>query len=376
MSAPPGTRPLSELDDVDWSSYRHAYGPADDVPRMIRTLAATVDAEAGLEAEHELWCAVLHQGQVGPVAVEALPFVLGILAGCSAPGQVLLANWLTDLSRVFDRDDDVDQQCRMAVEKAIDAVLDLLASAEPSVRSTAAGVLGSLPRTAPASWPRIRQRLMIEDESNVRSDLLVSLARLATFSRRLTDTTAVLAQAAQPPDPLEQCAAATGAFLLDPRNYVAKSYLGSLLPTGLRNDSWWGVGTPTVIVEQLTANKSWINDPDLFESVRSTTLVLRGFAFESVLSVLMDGLFPGGATDAPQFAADQDQRSRETFEMLQSVPALFRRYPVVEPTQMVMHRLLLPSDADRIRRWLDGADRRNCVAPGVVERFAEIFGRE
>lgn len=374
MSGPRGTRPLAELDDVDWSQYRHAYGPADDVPQMIRALAATIDDEGGVGAEHELWSAVLHQGQVEPVTVEALPFVLGILSTCSTPGQVLLADWLTDLSQIFGRDEDTYLRCTMTIEAAVETVLDLLTSSEPSVRSAAAGVVGSLPRVAVRSWPALRERLGGEDQASVRSDVLVSLGRLASAADRTAETVELLGQAKRAPSSFERCAAFTGQLLIDPHDEEAQAYLLSLLPAGMQSGTWWGVGNPTVIIDQLTANPGWIDDVRLFEEVRSTALALRGFAAESVLRVLMDGLFPGGATDVPRFAADLDPRARETFELLESVPALFRRDPVVEPTQSVMHHLVLPSDSERIRRWLDGADRRDCVAPGVVRRFDEIFG--
>lgn len=51
------------LDDVDWASMQHAYGPAIDVPEMLRGLVSQ-DDHLRREAEDGLWGAVHHQGDV------------------------------------------------------------------------------------------------------------------------------------------------------------------------------------------------------------------------------------------------------------------------------------------------------------------------
>ena len=50
---------LDGLDDIDWEALTHAYGPAADVPGLLRDLTVPARFEAALEALHGN---VLHQG--------------------------------------------------------------------------------------------------------------------------------------------------------------------------------------------------------------------------------------------------------------------------------------------------------------------------
>ena len=55
-----GPSALAGLDDVAWDSFEHAYGPAGDVPELLRALAG--DDEAAAEAMYELYGTIGHQG--------------------------------------------------------------------------------------------------------------------------------------------------------------------------------------------------------------------------------------------------------------------------------------------------------------------------
>lgn len=68
------TRPLSELDQVDWASLNHAYGSAEDVPDQLRAIAKG-DEEAFSDAFGNLW----HQGTVYSATAAAVPFLIGLL---------------------------------------------------------------------------------------------------------------------------------------------------------------------------------------------------------------------------------------------------------------------------------------------------------
>ncbi|MFI7874443.1 hypothetical protein [Streptomyces salinarius] len=57
----------AELDAVPWQSLRHAYGPAEDVPELIRALYQD-DETAAAEAMHELYGNIHHQGTVYPAS--------------------------------------------------------------------------------------------------------------------------------------------------------------------------------------------------------------------------------------------------------------------------------------------------------------------
>jgi hypothetical protein len=66
------------LDDIDWASLSHAYGPADDVPGLLRLLASP-DAEERSTADWELNGSIVHQGTLYEATAPACGF-LGRLA--------------------------------------------------------------------------------------------------------------------------------------------------------------------------------------------------------------------------------------------------------------------------------------------------------
>jgi len=69
---------LEGLDDINWSLLRHAYGPAIDVPDLLRK-RASADPEIASGAEFELFGNILHQGTVYPATSHAVPFIVELL---------------------------------------------------------------------------------------------------------------------------------------------------------------------------------------------------------------------------------------------------------------------------------------------------------
>lgn len=67
------------IDEVDWTSLRHAHGDAGDVPGWLRALASEErgEREAALDA---LYGAVLHEGGVYDATLAAVPFLLAVAA--------------------------------------------------------------------------------------------------------------------------------------------------------------------------------------------------------------------------------------------------------------------------------------------------------
>ncbi|MFH8395340.1 hypothetical protein [Streptomyces sp. NPDC018036] len=77
-------RSPAELDDVRWSELTHAYGPADDVPELIRALYGD-DEEAASEAVHEFHGNIYHQRTIYEASAPAVPFLAH--AALHAPGN-------------------------------------------------------------------------------------------------------------------------------------------------------------------------------------------------------------------------------------------------------------------------------------------------
>ncbi|HTJ67610.1 MAG TPA: hypothetical protein VL551_08795 [Actinospica sp.] len=127
---------LSGLDAVDWSSLEHAYGPATDVPEVLRTLVGD-DGEQAEDALYELYSNVWHQGSVYPATVEAVPFLVEIAAARAAGPRTadvlrLLGSMAesTDPRGIEDRD-----AVRAAVAAGTDALVPLLDDPEEKTRA-------------------------------------------------------------------------------------------------------------------------------------------------------------------------------------------------------------------------------------------------
>ncbi|EMF56444.1 MULTISPECIES: hypothetical protein [Streptomyces] len=66
-------------DEVSWQRFRHFYGPGEEIPGLLATLASA-DAEAADRALRQLWTSLHHQGGTIAVGALAVPFLLRIAA--------------------------------------------------------------------------------------------------------------------------------------------------------------------------------------------------------------------------------------------------------------------------------------------------------
>lgn len=81
---------LEGLGSINWSSLGHAFGPAHDVPKLLRELA-NADASIRDEAAAELCSNIYHQGSVYEATSAAVPFLSELArADLPDPGPVLM----------------------------------------------------------------------------------------------------------------------------------------------------------------------------------------------------------------------------------------------------------------------------------------------
>jgi hypothetical protein len=71
------------LDSSRWSELQHAYGPATDIPQLLRQLATLPESEGQKEPWFSLWSALAHQGDVYSASFAAVPHIVSALS--SAP---------------------------------------------------------------------------------------------------------------------------------------------------------------------------------------------------------------------------------------------------------------------------------------------------
>ncbi len=89
---------LDRLDEIAWSTLDHAYGPADDVPELLRALVSTNPAKRAI-ARDSLHASLDHQGvQRTEATLRAIPFLTGLVADPATPDRAALVRLLAELA--------------------------------------------------------------------------------------------------------------------------------------------------------------------------------------------------------------------------------------------------------------------------------------
>ncbi|WP_344534892.1 hypothetical protein [Streptomyces albiaxialis] len=167
---------LNGIDALDWAALEHAYGPADDIPALLRAAAGPdVAAEVRDEALDELFSSLCHQGSVYSATAAAVPFVAR-LARDAGPGVRLPLLWL--LHGAADGTGPERPRVRRAVAGALPGLLDLAADQDPSVRSAFVRTVAACEEASLPLLPLLRARFDEEDDTGVRADLVTALGLL------------------------------------------------------------------------------------------------------------------------------------------------------------------------------------------------------
>jgi len=189
---------LETLDAVDWGRLSDAFGPAVEVPSLLRSLVAP-DDERRFQALSRLLETVWHQGTIYEVSSHVVPFLCEMLSSPDTPDTSLPALALASLAEgtsfleahtladdqarhmwkavLAQQGRDLDEQLaserswvratREAVEPHIDLLLPFLAHHEPELRYAVASALKHYPKAGALSIPHLRSRLTKETEEHV-----------------------------------------------------------------------------------------------------------------------------------------------------------------------------------------------------------------
>tara|TARA_R110002051_G_scaffold141578_1_gene214782 strand:- start:27436 stop:27948 length:513 start_codon:yes stop_codon:yes gene_type:complete len=78
---------MLSLEDPKWANLTHAYGPAQDIPDLLRLLAHSTGQKADYKDEpwFSLWSALCHQGDVFDASYAALPHIVKIATDADGP---------------------------------------------------------------------------------------------------------------------------------------------------------------------------------------------------------------------------------------------------------------------------------------------------
>jgi hypothetical protein len=96
-----GDNVLAGLEEIDWAGLRHAYGPAGDVPGLLRALVSGSPAERR-HAVHELYGNIFHQGSRYEATAFAVPFLARLALDRRAPQRDAIVHLLVALAIGYD----------------------------------------------------------------------------------------------------------------------------------------------------------------------------------------------------------------------------------------------------------------------------------
>lgn len=185
---------LDRLDDIPWKRLTHAFGPAEDVPHLLRSLrTASVELTGEASPLWHLFGNIWHQGTVYEATAHAVPYLIELAACPLVPDRSgilgLLAAIATGSSyrdvhgNVFN-EPDFDERKAVEltwVEQAHTAVASGVATflamtrEETDIRLAAAHVLALLPEHREVVCARVRSMMNAETGSLQRTGLLLLL---------------------------------------------------------------------------------------------------------------------------------------------------------------------------------------------------------
>lgn len=184
------------IDEVDWASMEHAYGPADDVPGLLRGLASAdpSEREAALDG---MYGAVHHQGDVYACTLACIPFLFELVADPVVPDRGGVVELLTSIGGIDLDEEDIGEdedeaECMANYAMAAAAVsagagvfFALMADEDPGVRVSAPLALATLHASPGRVLALLRERLPVEPDDEVRRALVEAAGRVALRHRPL-----------------------------------------------------------------------------------------------------------------------------------------------------------------------------------------------
>jgi len=203
-SAPDGPL-LAGLRDIDWSAERHAFGPATDVPPLLRALVSP-NPQHRDAACHGWFERVNHQESVYPACAMVIPFLIALVEHPATPDRSLIALLLAAIlaareTEAYRRprinpftgkpcEPPADLDMRIANEQvliariravgapAVPLLIPFLKNPDRWLRREVALALANHPELADLSVPPLREALAVEPDDDVRLTLETALGEL------------------------------------------------------------------------------------------------------------------------------------------------------------------------------------------------------
>lgn len=193
-----------QLAAIDWSRVSHAYGPADDVPDLLRAVADGTRGERK-KAFHTLYGNIFHQGTRYPASAKAATCLIELLRRNKQPDLVEILVLLNHLAVGYQESfletgfDFTDREVKkawgrnafgrsyVAVREGSDVYLDLLEHDDAQVRGAAAFLLAFLRETAATTVPRLQTRIATESNAIAQGSMLIAIGMLSMVAKEDVD---------------------------------------------------------------------------------------------------------------------------------------------------------------------------------------------
>jgi hypothetical protein len=180
---------LDQLDEVPWTDLKHAYGPAGNVPDLLRRITGA-DPDDALDALDELRGSVLHQGGVCSATVPTVPFLAELLTDPAIEHRGGIAYLLGDMADIRDSANPLLAELREAVTAQVDRLMPLLSAPDPWTRLAAGFALARCPGRAAGILAELRARWPVEPDPLVRGNLVIAATSLDPRTELLADALA------------------------------------------------------------------------------------------------------------------------------------------------------------------------------------------
>ncbi|MEU9361435.1 PBS lyase [Streptomyces sp. NPDC048301] len=193
------------IDEVDWASMEHAYGPADDVPALLHGLASADPREREIALDG-MYGAVHHQGDVYACTLACIPFLFELAVDPAVPDRGGVIELLTSIGGIEVDEDEVDgldeldpdemegianyAMAAVAVSAGSPVFFELVADEDPGVRLAAPLALATLHSRPGRVLALLRERLPVEADDEVRRALVEAAGRIALRHRPLASEAA------------------------------------------------------------------------------------------------------------------------------------------------------------------------------------------
>ncbi|MGI5147375.1 HEAT repeat domain-containing protein [Plantactinospora sp. CA-294935] len=188
------------LDEIDWAGMSHAYGPATEVPELLRGLVSADPATREIALDG-MYGAVHHQGDVYACTIACVPYLFEVVTRAGGAGRGPVVSLLASIGgaevddpdelvrsaeagRDEEDDDDVEswaenyRRAEAVVAAGLPVFLDLLTDPDPAVRRAVPEALLVCRAEAPRVLDTLRRRLPAEPDAEARTALVEAVGSL------------------------------------------------------------------------------------------------------------------------------------------------------------------------------------------------------